>query len=187
MRKLVLSARENEDKRLMLTKAFEPLIKKCIKIYVKNPQYFEDAMQEGYSAVLHCINNYNVDSKYPFPAYVKRAVIYSIRDFSKKIKENISLDEKRGEEDITLYDVLENDSRVEEDCILRDEIKRLMEAIKTLTPKQQEIIYDFYFKNKSMREIAKNRRCHYMAVVGLKERALNKLKEAITGDTSHNT
>lgn len=177
MRKLVLNARENEDKRLMLMRAFEPLIKKCIRIYVKKPQYFEDGMQEGYTAVLHCINNYDVDSKYPFPAYVKRAVIYSIRDFSKKIRENISLDEKRGEEEISLYDVLEDDSRVEDECILKDEIKRLMDAMKTLTPKQQEIIYDFYFKNKSMREIAKNRRCHYMAIVGLKERALNQLKK----------
>lgn len=177
MRKLVLSARENEDKRLMLIKAFEPLIKKCIRIYIKNPQYFEDGMQEGYATVLYCIKNYNIDSKYPFPAYVKRAVIYSIRDFSKKIKENLSLDEKRGEEGMSLYDALESDSKVEDECILKDEIKRVMEAIKTLTLKQQEIIYDFYFKNKTMREIAKNRRCHYMTVVGLKERALNQLKK----------
>lgn len=178
MKKLVLDARENEDKRVMLTKAFEPLIKKCIKIYVKNAEYFEDAMQEGYYTVLQCIKNYDVDSRYPFPAYVKRAVIYSIRDFSKRIKENISLDEESREDGGgSLYEFLKSDADVEKEYILKDDVERLRAALKVLSQKQMEIIDDFFFKNVSMRDICKNKRCHYMAVVGLKDRAIKKLKE----------
>jgi RNA polymerase sporulation-specific sigma factor len=173
-----LEARENEDKRTMLTIAFEPLIKKCIKIYVKNPGYFEDAMQEGYFTILKCIKNYDVDSTYPFPAYVKRAVIYSIRDFSKKIRENISLDaESEGDNERNLYDFLKSDADVEGEYILKHDVERLRMALMALSPKQMDIIRDFFFKNMSMRDICKNRRCHYMAVVGLKDRAIKKMKE----------
>lgn len=177
MKDIVIKARENEEKRLMLVRAFEPIIKKCIKIYVKNPEYFNDAMQEGYLTILSCIKNYDINSRFPFPAYVKRAVIYSIRDFSKKIKEDRSLDEESTEEGVSLYDFLKSQDDTEEECIKRGDIKRLAIALKALTEKQLEIIDEFYFKNKSMREICKNRRCHYMAVVGIKDRAIKRLRE----------
>ncbi|QCX34382.1 sigma-70 family RNA polymerase sigma factor [Caloramator sp. E03] len=178
MREKVILARHDENVRLEILKSFEPLIKKCIKLYVKNREYYEDAFQEGYMIVLGCIYKYDLNKNYPFEGYVKSSVVYGIRDFSFNIKQHVSLDERIGEDqEGSLYDILEGDADVEEDFERKEDIKRLKEALKKLPYRQREIIEEVYFKNMSMADICKYRRCHYMSIVKMKERALKNLKE----------
>lgn len=179
MKDIVLKAREDENVRLKLLKDFEPLIKKAIKLYVNDKNYFEDAMQQGYLTILSCIKSYDVSSKYPFEAYLKRAVIYAIRDFSKRIKNNLSLDEEINEDGGCLLDIIPSEINIEEENLKKNEKALLKKALDSLSPSQREVIEDVYFKGKSMKEVSKHRRCHYMSVVKLKERALNKLKDEI--------
>ncbi|SEF38576.1 RNA polymerase sporulation-specific sigma factor [Caloramator fervidus] len=164
------------DKEKVL-KSFEPLLKKCCGIYLKNFSDFEDAMQEGRIAILKCIENYNENLKVPFEAYVKRAVINTIRDFSRKIKDMESLDEAVTEDGENFYEIIASDFDLEGDYFKKEDIKRLYDALKKLTKKQREVIIEHFFKGKPLVEIAKNKRCHYMAVVRLKDRALDKLRE----------
>lgn len=165
------------EMKLKILKSFEPLIKKCIKIYIHDFHYYEDAMQEGYLTILKCIEMYDIDSRCEFPGYVKMAMINNIRDFSKKIKNHASLDEEIFEGGVTLLETIKSDVDIERDEIRSEEIIAMYRGIGKLTKKQREIIIEVFFKKLSMREVCKNRRCHYMTVVRLKDRALERLRD----------
>lgn len=175
----VVKARENDEDKLKLLRDFEPLIKKCIKIYLKDRYLYEDALHEGYAAILCCIKRFDINSEYPFNAYVKRAVIYAVRDFSWRGKYTASLDEISNE-GVSLYDVLESPDRVEDEALLKDEYSQLQNALEELPEKQRKVVEDFYFKGVSMKEVCKNRRCHYMSVVKLKDRAVKNIRRIMT-------
>lgn len=161
-------------------KAFEPLIKKCIKVYLWDMQYYDDAVQEGYITIIKCMKSYDKSLGARFEAYVKRAVIYSIRDFSLKINiKDMSLNEENDEGGCIL-DFIESKENVEEDWLKSLQIKQLKEAIEKLPLKQREIIYEHYFNGKSLKEISCDKRRHYMGIIALKKRAILNLKEELT-------
>ncbi|HBN27600.1 MAG TPA: hypothetical protein DD421_00955, partial [Clostridiaceae bacterium] len=115
-----------------------------------------------------------------FECYVKRAVIYSIRDFSLKINmKDMSLDEE-SDEGGRILDFIESKENVEEDWLKSLQIKELKEAIEKLSLKQKEIIYEHYFNGKSLKKISCDKRRHYMGIVALKKRAILNLKEELT-------
>lgn len=158
-------------------KSYEPLIKKCIGIYLRNSQYYEDALQEGYLTIAECMKNYDSSRGIVFAGYVKRAVLYAIRDFSLRLdRKDMSMDEESGDGG-SISDFIEGNEDVERDCIKSEEIHNIKCAMQSLTSKQRQIIYEYYYENKSLRDISGNRRCHYMSVVNLKSRAIEKLRE----------
>lgn len=175
----VIRAREDYGEAAKIISDFEPLIKKCIKMYIKDPEAFEDAMQEGRLAILGCIKKYDISSQVYFEGYVKMAVIYCIRDFGLRYRENISLDEGINEDGGSLYDILDSGVDIEENEINKERISSLNAALNELSEKERKIINEFYFEGKTMREISKVKRCHYMTVVKHKEKALQKLRQVI--------
>ncbi len=179
MKEMVIMARKYEEAEVEILKNFEPLMKKCIRIYVKDYSYFEDAMQEARFTVLQCINRYDINSPIPFEGYVQRGVIYSIRDFAYRIKSCVSLDDEINEDGGTLHDILEGDQDIEGEKIYREELMELRRAFERLPENYKNIIQKFYFEKMSLREICSNRRCHYMTVVKLKERAIKSLREQL--------
>lgn len=161
-------------------KAFEPLIKKCIKVYLWDMQYYDDAMQEGYITIIKCMKNYDKSFGARFECYVKKAVIYSIRDFSLKINmKDMSIDEE-SDEGGCILDFIESKENVEEDWLKSLQVKDLKEAIEKLPLKQKEIIYEHYFNGKSLKKISCDKRRHYTGIVALKKRAILSLKEELT-------
>lgn len=178
MKELILRAKEDPSCRLEILKTFEPLIKKCVKIYVRDFNHYEDALQQGYLIFLSCLKSYDVESPYPFPAYVKKSLCYGMRDFSLKIKESISLDAPVGE-DFSLYDLLPSQDNTEEGLSKAEASLILRRCISQLPEGQRRIIEEFYFKNKSMVEISQHKRCHYMSVVKQKQRALASLRRML--------
>jgi len=178
MNELILKAKEDPSCCLEVIKAFEPLIKKCIKIYVHDFSYYDDALQQGRLILISCIKTYDPSSPYPFPAYFKKSLCYGMRDFSLKIKENMSLD-KPIEEDCTLYDILPSDEDTEDSIAKKDSSEVLLKCIANLPDGQRRVIEDFFYKNKSMVEISQNKRCHYMSIVKMKKRALASLRDML--------
>ncbi|WDU82665.1 RNA polymerase sigma factor [Caloramator sp. Dgby_cultured_2] len=89
--------------------------------------------------------NYDVNSNVPFEAYVKRAVLNSIREYARKIKEHISLDEDLTEDGEDLYEIIPSEVDIENERIKREDIKRLYNAINNLSPKQREVILEHFF------------------------------------------
>lgn len=159
----------------MVIKQYEPLIKKTIKMYVKHKEYYQDAYQECSLAIINAVRRYSSE-KGNFTAYIKCTIIYSIKGFASKLKENISLDEEL-EDGGSLYELIPSDVDLEGDYFKSQDIKKLYKALNNLNQKQREIIYEYFFKGKSMVEIAKSRRCHYNSIVKLKERALLNLRK----------
>jgi RNA polymerase sigma factor (sigma-70 family) len=179
LRELVLKAREDSDAMAEVIKRFENLIKKCIKMYIKNLSDYEDAMQTGRIAVMNCVRNYDVNSPVHFAGYAKMGVIYSVRNFFKGIKWEVSLDEELVEEDGvagSLHDLLDSGIDLEGDKIRRDDIARLREALGRLWESERNIIEDFYFKDVKMVEMSRGMRCSYPTVVRRKTIALEKLR-----------
>lgn len=178
-RERVIKARRDDGEAARIIGDFEPLIKKCIKMYIKDPGNFEDAMQEGRSTIFGCILKYDITSPVLFEGYVKMAVIYSIRDFASKHRDNLSLDEEIKEDGGCLYDVLDSGMDIEGDEIKKESIRSLRAALNGLSEKERKVIDEFYFKGKTMKEMSMGRRCHYMTVVKHKERILKKLRRAM--------
>lgn len=175
-RERVIRAREDNEEAGKIIKDFEPLIKKCIRMYIRDLNSIEDAIQEGRLAVFRCIMNYDITSRVPFEGYVKMAVIYTIRNFASKYRGNVSLDENTNEEGGSLLDLLDSGMDIEGEEIKKDTIRCLKAALDKLTDKERKVIDEFYFEGKTMREISRGRRCHYMTTVKHKERALEKLR-----------
>jgi RNA polymerase sporulation-specific sigma factor len=175
----VIKAREDKGECLKIIGDFEPLVKKCIKMYIKDNDRCEDAMQEGRITILSCIKNYDLSSPAPFEAYVKMAVIYSIKNLGLKYREHISLDEELTEEGGSLHDLLDSGIDLEGDAVKREELKNLGSALDKLPEGERKLIKEFYLEGKTMREMSKGKRCHYMTVVRRKERALGKLRELV--------
>lgn len=96
----------------MVIKQYEPLIKKTIKMYVKHKEYYQDAYQECSLAIINAVRRYSSE-KGNFTAYIKCTIIYSIKGFASKLKENISLDEEL-EDGGSLYELIPSDVDLEE-------------------------------------------------------------------------
>lgn len=176
MKELVIKAKTDREAALIILESFAPLIKKSMKMYVRDFDYYDDALQDGYLTILKCIEKYDINSECPFPAYAKIAVIHNMRSFAKKIKAEASLDEPLCEEGGTLLDTLKSEVNIETNEIQSETLRALHNALGQLSDKQREIIFSYYFKNIPLKDIAKNKRCHYMAVVKLKERGINALR-----------
>lgn len=175
----VIRAREDHGEAVKIIRDFEPLIKKSIRMYIKDPNSFEDAMQEGRHAILGCIKKYDISSPVYFEGYVKMAVIYCIRDFALKHRENVSLDEEINEDGGCLYDILDSGMDVEGDEIKKERIRSLKAALNKLSENERKVIHEFYFQEKTMKEMSRVRRCHYMTIVKHKEKALEKLRQVM--------
>jgi RNA polymerase sporulation-specific sigma factor len=174
-RERVIIAREDKEEAARIISEFEPLIKKCIRMYVKDNNSCEDALQEGRVAILGCIRKYDTSSHVHFEGYVKMAVIYCIRNFASKHRETMSLDEET-EDGRDFHDILNSGMDVEGEEIQKEDIRSLKAALEKLTDKERNIIKEFYFEGKTMREMSRGRRCHYMTVVKNKERVMDRLR-----------
>lgn len=58
------------------------------------------------------------------------------------------------DEDTEFMDILLSDDNVEEDILLKEDVRTLEKALKLLPDNFREIIYWHYFKEKSLKEYA---------------------------------
>jgi DNA-directed RNA polymerase specialized sigma subunit len=87
------------------------------------------------------------------------AVIYSIRNFASKHRENLSLDEE-AEDGRSFHDILDSGMDVEGDEVKKESIRSLKASLNKLSERERTVIHEFYFEGKSMREMSRVRRCH---------------------------
>lgn len=178
-RERVIKAREDHEEATKIIKEFEPKIKKCIRMCIKDTSSFEDRMQEGRLAILNCIRRYDITSNVPYEGYVKMGVIYTFIRFTSKYRENMSLDEETTEGGGSLHDILDSGMDIERDVIGKERIRFLKAAHDKLKDSGRKAIEEFYFKGKAMIEMSRGRRCHYMTAVKHKEKVLDKLQKAM--------
>lgn len=174
---LVMEAQKGsrEAKKVILER-LNPLIIKSIRRYYNNINDFEDLMQEGKLEILECIENYELDKGAYFLGYVQTMLKFLYLN-KHKAKISTSLNTKVGEDgEDELMDLIADDVDIEELIIQEEIMEELHKALETLTKRQKEVVYYFYFKRISMKDIAEHLGISYRTVVNIKVQALEKLR-----------
>lgn len=123
-------------------------------------------------------------------SYLRKVIHYESRNFDKKIrnekKKELLILNQPIENDLFLIDLFEDEGLNQKmECEISNDIKDhlmnhdLLKAIKSLTPKQKEVLYLYFVKELKDVEIAKKMKVSQQAVSKLRNKALQKLKEEI--------
>lgn len=158
-----------------------PLVTSSAKKYFLGDMPYEDLMQEGYLVIGECVDRFDADKGIPFLGYVKATLRYHFMDLGRKsVKEqcdSLNRTIKSAEGEITLMDVIADEEASADGAMLHDEkMKALMEGIKTLSPRELQVISLNYYVGLNMIEIARELGIAYRTVVNTKVHALRKLE-----------
>lgn len=178
--KLVKKAKSGDKgaKEEIITR-LQPLIMSSIKRYYYKREEFEDLVQEGNIKILECIEDYEPSKGVHFLGYVKTMLKYMYLDKHKR-KVHTSLNEKIGEGDSEIIDLLVSDDKdILESILDKEEVDKLRKILGNLTERQRQIIILFYMERISMGDIASKLGVSYRTVVNTKTTALKKLKEGL--------
>lgn len=157
-----------------LYEKFRPfIINLCKKSFIDG-YTFEDIYQECYLALSKAVKYYNVD-KHRFFGYaltaIKNQVNYKIRRSVPEKESNCYVDNFEFVEQTT-HDLVE-------DIILKADYDVLLKSLKNLDEKEQHLIRQCFFKNKSYRQYANEVHLTYSQVMFIKRKALTKLQKQL--------
>lgn len=158
-----------------------PLVTASAKKYFLGDMPYEDLMQEGYMVIAECVDQFDADRGIPFLGYVKTTLRFHFMDLGRKsLKEqcdSLNRTLKSSDGDITLMDVIADDEASADGAMLQDEkMKALARGIKTLSPRELQVISLNYYVGLNMVEVAQELGIAYRTVVNTKVHALRKLE-----------
>ncbi len=166
-----------------IVKRYTPfVIKTARSIYVKG-YAVEDLIQEGRSSIIKAVNMYDTERGNAFTSYVfntiKRTLYLLIRA---GVKEgNCCSLHSLNKEGCEFIDVLASAENIEEDTVKKEEKTILSKALRKLDEGEKEIIYWYYFENKTLNEYANFKDVCYRTAIARKKKALLKLKKYLEG------
>lgn len=176
--KLYLEAKNGdmEAKEALLNK-LTPLVISSIRRYYNKKSDYEDLIQEGFEIILKSIEDYDPERGVMLLGYIKTMLKYH---YLNKHREKITLSLNEPLEDGEIIDLIVGEEREPVDILIEEEeYAALLKALNTLTTRQKKALVDFYVKNISIDEIAKNMGISYRTVVNTKTTALKKIKKEI--------
>ncbi|MBC2579078.1 sigma-70 family RNA polymerase sigma factor [Clostridium sp. DJ247] len=184
MEKVVLAKAGNNEVMGEVIKRFTPFIIKTARgIYVKGYE-LEDLIQIGQVSIIKAVNMFDVDKSSGFISYVTntitRSLYYLIRS-SVKAASCCSLNSV-NDEGYELIESIVSEENLEEQIIQDEEKAALNKALEKLPLKHKEIIYWFYFENKTLEQYAKEKGIAYRTAVDRKKKALEKLRGMLKED-----
>ncbi|MBV1758477.1 MAG: sigma-70 family RNA polymerase sigma factor [Dethiosulfatibacter sp.] len=158
-----------------------PLVTASAKKYFLGDMPYEDLMQEGYLVIAECVDKFDIYRGIPFLGYVKTTLMFHFMDLGRKtLKEqcdSLNRSIKNADGDITLMDVIADDEASADGAMLHyEKIKALMQGIKTLSPRELQVISLNYYVGLNMIEVARELGIAYRTVVNTKVHALRKLE-----------
>lgn len=159
--------------------SFTPFVVKTARsIYIRGLEV-KDLIQIGEISIIKAVNLYDADKGSKFTSYVFSAVrinFYNlIRTNAKKNSEcSINSINKEGFE---LIDSIVSVENIEEDMVKKEEKVLLNRALNRLSEMEKEIIYWFYFENRTLNDYAKFKGVCYRTATERKKKALIKLKK----------
>jgi RNA polymerase sporulation-specific sigma factor len=181
LKKLVQNTKNGSNEAAQeLLNSLRPLIVSSIKRYAYPDMDMDELLQEGYLEVLRLTYDYDESKKTPYLGYVKKYLKYFYLNYyrgERVIYDSLNREVSIGDEAVEIIDLIDDkNAGVEDECEGKERSKELYCAINRLTLKQRRIIYQYYFCQKQLKEIAKDMHMYYMSVVKLKKRALLKLE-----------
>lgn len=161
----------------IVTRFIPFIIKTCRRIYIRGFE-LEDLIQIGQVSIIKAINNYKTNRRYAFTTYAVSTVktnLYRLMKYKVNSVSEISLNavNNKGYE---IIDILASKDNVEDEIIENEEKRRLHAEINRLSHREKEIIFWFYFENKTLEEYAMQKSICYRAAVERKRRAIKKLR-----------
>ncbi len=183
---LVKKAQEGDKISLKkVLKRFQGFMYKIANSIYINGYEIEDLVQIENLALFKAIFKYNCDLKNAFTTYastvIKNAANSELRSAlnkrnGEKFESSLNNTTKEGTE---FMDMLLSPEDIEENFLLREDSDLLRKALQLLPCDFREIIYWYYFKEKTLKEYATLKNIKYEAAKKRKERALEKLKQII--------
>lgn len=159
-----------------LLKRLNPLIFKNIYLYY-NPSdpIVEDLLQEGYIVILESLKDYDPKRNVHFLQYIKVKICY----FYKNLQRN-----RDNNKVLSIEQLMEKGKEIEskdfsplDKLILKEEKDKIFNCLKGLSEIEQSIIYLFYFKKHSLKDISHKLDLNYRLVLNTKSNAVKKLKK----------
>lgn len=176
----VLAAKKGDrDAKEHILEQFKPLLINNIIKYFGKDQNFYDWLQEGRVVILQAIEEFDENLGVPFPGYVKKQVFYYYVNERKKKEELLVLDQPLNDGGFSLIDNLKEEGGLEGDFLWKEEKKLLYGSLEKLSPKQKEIIDEYYFKGITLKALARRKGLSYQSLIKLKARALKRLQKEI--------
>lgn len=168
----------------ILLERLNPLIYRNIyKYYNYGDPIIQDLVQEGYVVILQALKTFDKSRGVHFLYYTKTKIVFFYKNQYKNnhtLTKEIPLSESMKQINIE-RDKIENNSCTLENIIKKESIDELLININKLKIKEQEIIFLYYYDNKSLKEISETLNIPYRTVIGKKKTALKKLKQLLRG------
>lgn len=165
---LIIEAKENDNTAMTeIINKFTPLVIKTARtIYVKGYE-FEDLVQVGQASIVKAVQMYDTDRGNGFTTYVSNTITRSLYLLIRKTVKEINCCSLQitNEEGFELIELLPSEEDIEDDYVKREEKVILSKALRKLNEQDKEIIYWFFYENKSLKEYAKYKEVCYKTAV----------------------
>lgn len=171
----------DENSTVEILNKFNPLLISLAKKFPYDD--FNDMLQDGREVLILAIKEFDEKKGREFIAYASMQLKFHFLGMYRKRKPSLSLNAKANDDDDEIIDLLESDGlSPEEEFFKCVSIKNLKDALNSLTEKQKRIISLYFFRGKSLVEIANEIGIGYQSAVKLKNRAIERLRFVIKND-----
>ncbi len=181
---------DKKSQEILLNKLHPVIYKNIYKYYSPDNNIVEDLVQEGYIVILKSLKNYEESKDVHFLGYVKTNLIYFYKNYyrdTKNQRNTISLNQKAGDKNDgreLANIIIDNTFDPIKEILIKDEINELLDNIKKLSKKEQEVLSMLYIDKLDVTEISNQLHIAYRTVIWRKYKAVQKLKKLMGGDNN---
>lgn len=161
-----------------LVKMLKPLALSYYKKYCNISYYREDLIQDANAIIIECLDIYN-PARGHFLGLVKSYIKYHFIKTFKFIKSKENKEIEVETEEYNLFDVIEDENaNTVKEVLQSEDFNELCEACGSLTKRQLNIVYMYYFLKFSHKEIAEILKISPRTVENIKYVSIKKLKKS---------
>jgi len=134
----------------------------------------QDTENLAYCVIIQLINTYKGTVYQCFPGYIKKMLIFALNNAAKK-QQRITYYEMQNMEDIEISTPIVNN----EDEEHRIKILMLKQAIKKLPLNYRQLLKNYYWENKTDKEIGNRLQISQQAVSKMRKKVLKELRSSM--------
>jgi RNA polymerase sigma factor (sigma-70 family) len=158
-----------------LLSRFKPLIYATIKRHHTGSEW-EDMLQSAALFLLEGIKDYDAQTGIPFLAYIKTKLNFDIYNLCRRQRNIMSYHLTIGKDDPDpLSGLVDESADIQLQVLRNEQINALHEALSELQPRHREVIVLYFFKNLTLKEIAKRMGISYKTAQRYKARGMERL------------